>query len=255
MTRNGRTVPGAHGSLPPSPGGCAQTTVVDSSKQDSPCTEFAAHAGAALRALLSMVRHELGSIAMVCADADADASGCPSLHSVASGERLATDLLCFARRQDLAPAAFAPGPFLTELANLLRRGLDRNIEVQVHVDDACPLVHADPQALKHALISVAINARDAMPEGGHLRLHAAPTELDGSKCGVALAVSDTGTGMTAEVAARAASPFFSTKPNSPMSGLGLAAVDGFARQSGGSMSLHTGYGTGTTVTLLLPARW
>jgi signal transduction histidine kinase len=146
-----------------------------------------------------------------------------------------------------------PRLFLNDFAALLRGALDRNTEVRVQVDDLCPLLWVDVRALEHALISLVTNARDAMPEGGRLGLHAGPTDLIDGSPGVAIAVTDTGFGMPPDVASCAASPFFTTKVNRPMAGLGLAAVQGFTRQSGGSMALQTAQGTGTTVTLNLPA--
>ena len=220
------------------------------SECDSMGIELAAQAGLALKAFVALVQLE-SLVPGKAADMGASAEG--ARRRIARGERLADALLSFAGCRALHPAAVATRPLLNDVAGLLRHTLDASIEVQVEVADSCPVLWLDPQALEDALLDLAINARDAMPEGGLLAFHAVPKRLDGARPGVARAVSDTGAGMTDHVAARAARPLFTTKPNSPMAGLGLASVDGFARQSGGSMELQTAPGAGTTITLHVPA--
>ena len=220
----------------------------DGGRLDSVEIDLAAHAGNALKEFVALVQFEL----LAAAASDAGGDGIRRTSSIARGERVADALLSFAGRRTLTPVAVAPRPLLNSLAAQLRGALDRNVEVHVEVADSCPLLWLDPQALEDALLDLAINARDAMPDGGRLVLCAVAEQLDDSKPGVAITVSDTGIGMTDQIANQARRPFFTTKENSPMTGLGLAAVDGFARQSGGSMELRTAPGAGTTVTLHLP---
>lgn len=123
----------------------------------------------------------------------------------------------------------------------------------VEVERGCAACHADAQALDDALLHLIVNARDAMPDGGCLGLsaHEGGWLADDSPA-VALSVSDSGVGMTADVAERAALPFFTTKMNAPWAGMGLSAVHGFVRQSGGTMAVRSSPNAGTTVTLNLP---
>lgn len=220
------------------------------SKCDPIGIDLAAQAGLALKAFVAFVERE-SLVTHGATEGGASAEGVR--RSVARGERLADALLSFAGRRTLDPAAVAPRSLLNHVAGLLQNTLDGRIKVQVEVADSCPVLWLDPHAFEDALLDLAINARDAMPEGGLLVFRAFPKKLDGTRPGVALAVSDTGVGMTDHVATRAVRPFFTTKENSPMAGLGLASVDGFARQSGGSMELQTAPGAGTTITLHLPA--
>src|SRR5664280_1372941 len=123
----------------------------------------------------------------------------------------------------------------------------------VEVERGCAACHADAQALDDALLHLIVNARDAMPDGGCLGLsaHEGGWLTDDSPA-VALSVSDSSVGMTADVAERAALPFFTTKMNAPWAGMGLSAVHGFVRQSGGTMAVRSSPNAGTTVTLNLP---
>ncbi|WP_338662999.1 ATP-binding protein [Pararoseomonas sp. SCSIO 73927] len=174
------------------------------------------------------------------------------------GADLTRRLLTFARRQALRPEPIALGPWMAELGTMLSRSLQADIAVEIEVaGDAWP-VHADPSELELALTNLALNARDAMPKGGTLRVAARNAVLDGTEEPdglrgefLRLDVSDTGTGMEPEVLARAFEPFFTTKPGSG-SGLGLAHAYGFARQSGGAARVRSRTGHGTCVTLHLP---
>jgi signal transduction histidine kinase len=169
-------------------------------------------------------------------------------------DRLAAELLAYAGRQELVPAAVEPLPLLRSMADRLGGALDHRIEVVVEVERDCAACHADARALADALLRLVANARDAMPDGGCLRLSAhGGCRLRDDSPAVALSVSDSGGGMTADVAERAAWPFFTTKTNDPWAGMGLPAVEGFARQSGGSMAVQSSPNAGTTVTLYLPS--
>ena len=184
------------------------------------------------------------------------------------GAELTGKLLAFSRRQVLQPSALNVSQLLHSLADMLRRTLDQRIRIEVQVADDCPPVLADPGQLESALLNIAINARDAMREGGCLRFSAQACKLlpaavrnnlddpsapeDGF---VAIAVADTGSGMTDAVKQRAFEPFFTTKEAGRGTGLGLSTVYGFVRQSKGAIALDSAPGAGTTLTLYLPRPW
>jgi PAS domain S-box-containing protein len=177
------------------------------------------------------------------------------------GAELTAKLLAFSRRQMLLPRPVDLPTMLQPLAALLRRTLDARIHIEVHVAADCPPCLADPGQLESALLNIAINARDAMPEGGLLRFVATPCatpppSADGTtwrRGGVALSVQDSGVGMSEAVVARAFEPFFTTKEAGRGTGLGLATVHGFAHQSKGAVAIDSRVGVGTTVTLYLPS--
>jgi PAS domain S-box-containing protein len=159
-------------------------------------------------------------------------------------------LLAFSRRQLLQPARVDVAAMLQSLADMLKRTLDQRVRIDVDATPDCLPVLADPGQLESALLNIAINARDAMPEGGELSF-SARTADDGE---VAIAVSDTGSGMSDEVRERAFEPFFTTKAKGRGTGLGLSTVYGFVKQSKGMVELDSMPGRGTTVTMRLP-RW
>ncbi|MEO7850955.1 MAG: ATP-binding protein, partial [Rubrivivax sp.] len=210
------------------------------------------------------VLEELPSLA---ADAHGRQLVAAALRAAGRGAELTGKLLAFARRQVLQPEAVDVAAMLPSLADMLRRTLDHRIVIDVAVDAACPSVLADPGQLESALLNIAINARDAMPDGGTLRFRAEPVaalpvalhgELDdprGAGTGfVAIAISDTGCGMPDEVKERAFEPFFTTKVAGRGTGLGLSTVYGFVKQSRGAVAIDTGETGGTTLTLYLPQR-
>jgi len=153
---------------------------------------------------------------------------------------------------------------LESLADMLRRTVDQRIRIEVRAAAGCPPCKADAGQLESALLNIAINARDAMPQGGVLRfacgpLQHLPADLPGAFGGeaaphgyVAIAITDTGAGMPEEVRERAFEPFFTTKEAGRGTGLGLSTVYGFARQSHGAVQLESRPGAGTTVTLCIP---
>jgi PAS domain S-box-containing protein len=186
--------------------------------------------------------------------------------AVRRGAALTRQLLAFARKQPLDPRVLDPGRLLREQGELLRRTLGETIEVQATAADDVWNVSADPNQLENAILNLAVNARDAIMSGGpqsvgRVTLEARNVVLDaryaaahaGVEAGeyVCVAVSDSGPGMPPEVAARAFEPFFTTKPAGEGTGLGLAQVYGFAKQSGGHAALYTEPGHGTTVRLYL----
>jgi signal transduction histidine kinase/FixJ family two-component response regulator len=185
-----------------------------------------------------------------------------SLWAAQRGGTLTSQLLAFARKQPLAPAAIDLAATLPELVPLLRRTLGEHIDVRF-VDSAglWPAM-ADPAQLESAVLNLALNARDAMPGGGRLTIEIANKVLDEDYARahaevtsgnyIMVAVSDTGHGMTPEVAARVFEPFFTTKTEGRGSGLGLAMVFGFIKQSGGHVKVYSEPGEGTAVKMYLP---
>jgi CheY-like chemotaxis protein len=144
---------------------------------------------------------------------------------------------------------------------MLRRVLGDRVELEITGEDAGQVI-VDPVELDNAVLNLAFNARDAMPEGGRLlvSIHAAEIDLDAAQgepdlrpgSYVEMSLTDTGAGMAPEVLARAFEPFFTTKPQGKGTGLGLATVYGFVKQSGGHVSIYSEVGRGTTVNLYLP---
>jgi len=182
------------------------------------------------------------------------------------GAELTGKLLAFSRRQVLQPVAIDSHALLHSLADMLRRTLDQRIRIEIDTAPGCPPVMADPGQLESALLNIAINARDAMPEGGTLRFctelcGALPMALrsqrndprgDASARFVAISIADSGTGMSEEVKEHAFEPFFTTKEVGRGTGLGLSTVYGFVHQSRGAVAIDSKIGHGTTVTLYLP---
>jgi PAS domain S-box-containing protein len=181
------------------------------------------------------------------------------------GAELTSKLLAFSRRQVLQPTAVDVGALVHSLADMLRRTLDQHVRIVVDVADDCPAALADPVQLEAALLNIAINARDAMPEGGVLRFGAdivgelpvaIARELDDVRAPatsfVAISIADSGTGMSDEVRERAFEPFFTTKTAGRGTGLGLSTVHGFVKQSRGAVLLESSPGGGTTVVLYIP---
>lgn len=178
------------------------------------------------------------------------------------GATLTGQLLAFARKQPLAPAAIDLAATMPDLIPLLRRTLGEHIEVRyVETSGLWPAM-ADPAQLESAVLNLALNARDAMPGGGRLTIELGNKVLDHEYARhhaevtpgdyAMVAVSDTGHGMTQEVVARVFEPFFTTKPDGKGTGLGLAMVFGFVKQSGGHVKIYSEPGEGTTVKLYLP---
>ncbi|MDO9710689.1 ATP-binding protein [Paracraurococcus lichenis] len=175
------------------------------------------------------------------------------------GAELTRRLLSFARRQALRPEPLDVQAWLQDMRELLARALRGDIAIEIEVPEDLWWARVDPGELELAVLNLGVNARDAMPQGGTLRICAENVELDAltdpDRLGgpfVRLSVTDTGTGMPPEVLARVFEPFFSTKDIGQGTGLGLAQVYGFARQSGGTARVRSRLGEGTTVTLLLP---
>jgi PAS domain S-box-containing protein len=184
------------------------------------------------------------------------------LKSATRGAELTQRLLAFSRRQPLRPRRIDLADLLAGMSGLLQRTLGATIAIETLVaPDPWP-ASADPGQVENALLNLAINARDAMPGGGKLTVECANVRLDEAYVAqdpeaavgdyVVLAVSDTGTGMTPAVRSQAFEPFFTTKDVGEGSGLGLSMVYGFAKQSGGHVTIYSEAGRGTTVKLYLP---
>jgi CheY-like chemotaxis protein/anti-sigma regulatory factor (Ser/Thr protein kinase) len=171
-------------------------------------------------------------------------------------------LLAFSRRQPLEAKPVDVNRLVAGMAELVRHALGESISTETVLGGRIWSVLIDANQLESAILNLVVNARDAMPEGGRLTIETANTHLDDDyvaahaelKAGqyVMIAVSDTGVGMTADVAAKAFDPFFTTKDIGKGTGLGLSQVYGFMKQSGGHVQLYSEPGHGTTVKLYLP---
>jgi PAS domain S-box-containing protein len=174
------------------------------------------------------------------------------------GSEITRSLLAVARRTTLAPRDIGIEESLAEMAPLLRQVAGKQITIALDVCCLRAVIHVDSGAFSNVMLNLVINARDAMPDGGALTVRAIESEMRSDddaqprRC-IAIDVTDTGGGMTADIAARAFDPFFTTKSRGHGTGLGLAMVYAFARQSGGDAKIISAPGTGTTVRLLLPA--
>ena len=179
------------------------------------------------------------------------------------GAALTRQLLIFSRRDVVRLEVLDLNQVLAEMEKLLRRTLGEHVRLDTRPGEGLAPVEADPGQLEQVVVNLAVNARDAMPQGGHLVIETSNVELDEAFCTlhdlprsgryVRLVVSDTGGGMTREVAEHAFEPFFTTKAKGEGTGLGLATVYGILKEAGGSVQLYSEPGVGTTVKVYLPA--
>ena len=196
----------------------------------------------------------------------------PELHEVADGirdaalrsARLTRQLLAFSRKAPPRARDVDAHAIVDDVVALLARSIDKRIAVRTELTAAPAFVRVDPDRLHSALLNVALNARDAMPEGGMLEFQTREVELDGARCAelvpfelepgryVEVRVRDTGTGLSAEASAHLFEPFFTTKGVGRGSGLGLPEVYGTVKVYRGAVTVESAPGQGTTVTLLLP---
>jgi PAS domain S-box-containing protein len=182
-----------------------------------------------------------------------------AMQSAERARTLVQRLLAFARRQPLQPIPVDIGKLIYGMADLIGSTTGPQIRVAVEVEDDLPPAKADPNQLEMALLNLGVNARDAMPEGGTLRITA---RLDKVAIGdtatlkpgdyIRISVADTGTGMDGATLARAVEPFFSTKGIGKGTGLGLSMVHGLASQLGGALTITSNLGVGTNIELWLP---
>jgi CheY-like chemotaxis protein len=171
-------------------------------------------------------------------------------------------LLAFARRQPLDPKPVDVSKLVMSMDDLLRRTMSEAIQLEIFTSEGLSLTLCDPNQLESAILNLAINARDAMPDGGKLIIETTESYLDSTYVAtqqdvtpgqyVTISVSDTGSGMPADVLSQAFDPFFTTKPIGEGTGLGLSMVYGFATQSEGHVRIYSEVGRGTTVKVYLP---
>jgi len=208
----------------------------------------------------------LGNLQLIERDVTHDAAISKKLatamRAAMRGAELTKNLLSFARRQVLDPVIIDLGKQLPVFAELIQRTLDDSIEMQLTIPDELWLIEADLGQLENAILNLVINARDAMPQGGTLMLSARNVHPDaGFRSAnpdlthddyVAISVRDTGSGIPEQVLNRVFEPFFTTKEAGKGSGLGLAMVHGFAKQSGGTVQVDSEVGKGTCISIYLP---
>jgi PAS domain S-box-containing protein len=176
------------------------------------------------------------------------------------GGRLTERLLTFARRRQLQPTRLSLNDQISDMSELLRRSLGENIKLTTNLAPLIGSVRADPSEFENAILNLVINARDAMPNGGSIVIETDRyrVERDDSSSKlpvgdyVQISVSDTGSGMSPEILNRAFEPFFTTKAPGKGTGLGLSTILGFAQQSGGTVTVYSEVGHGTTVNIYLP---
>jgi signal transduction histidine kinase/CheY-like chemotaxis protein len=208
---------------------------------------------------LQLLRKRIGQGAV----ADLDTYVMRALASTSRAAGLTHRLLAFSRRQPLSPKVVRANPLVLSMQDLLRQTVGEKVELALQLAPGLWTTLCDENQLENAILNLAINARDAMPDGGRLVIGTHNAELDAAYAAalhgvqpgpyVCISVTDTGTGMTAETLAHAFEPFFTTKAVGEGSGLGLSMIYGFARQSEGHARIFSEYGQGTTVRIYLPA--
>ena len=174
-------------------------------------------------------------------------------------QKLVRKLMAFSRKQKLVPELINVNPLITELHGILDRILDKRIEVMFRLDPALGQINADATQVEQVIMNLVLNARDAMPEGGTLTIETANVKVPQETTGMELAddfvmirITDTGTGMSAEVRASIFEPFYTTKQESGGTGLGLATVHGIVNQSGGRIEVDSTVGHGSTFRVYFP---
>ena len=181
--------------------------------------------------------------------------------AVEKGAELTRRLLAFSRRQPLETESLEPNPLIESFGELLERTLGEQIALECHLADNMPRIRTDPSQLESAILNLAVNARDSMPDGGLLTIESQLAEVDENyarrndlKPGeyVLLAVTDTGNGIPKDIINQVFEPFFTTKETGKGSGLGLSMIYGFMKQTGGHVNIYSEAGCGTTVRLYFP---
>jgi signal transduction histidine kinase len=203
--------------------------------------------------LLTVVLGNVDMLSRKAEDPDRRARRIDAVRQAAErGRDLTRQLLAFSRRQHLRPMNVDVDRLIREFTPLLRQAVGEAVTVELSLHDETVLcAHVDPTQLETALLNLAVNARDAMPEGGALSISTAVEPADDGDC-VTISVKDTGVGMSPEVRDRVFEPFFTTKEVGKGSGLGLSQVYGFVRQSEGEVQLDSVVGQGSTFRLRLP---
>ncbi|WP_296218843.1 ATP-binding protein [uncultured Sphingomonas sp.] len=185
-----------------------------------------------------------------------------AMAGVTRGAKLASQLLAFGRRQPLEPKVINLGRLVRSMDDLLRRSIGEDVEIETIVAGGLWNTLIDPSQIENAILNLAINARDAMANGGRLTIEASNAFLDEEYCRqhedvnpgqyVMIAVTDTGSGIPRELIDQVFEPFFSTKPEGKGTGLGLSMVHGLVKQSGGHVKIYSEVDEGTTIRLYLP---
>ncbi|WP_161974225.1 PAS domain S-box protein [Rhizobium deserti] len=213
--------------------------------------------------LLQVVAGNLQLLAKdVIGNAKAERRVTNAMAGVSRGAKLASQLLAFGRRQPLDPKVINIGRFVRDMDDMLRRSIGEAIEIETVVAGGLWNCLADPAQVENAVLNLAINARDAMAGHGRLTIELGNAYLDDDYASrheevepgqyVVLSVTDTGSGIPADMLDLVIEPFFSTKPEGKGTGLGLSMVFGFAKQSGGHVKIYSEVGHGTTVKMYLP---
>jgi len=207
---------------------------------------------------LDMMRRRIAEGRIEEVDRYLDAAGAAAERAAALTQRL----LAFSRRQPLDPKPVEINALIGAMAALIEQALNERIDFKLALAPDLPSGVIDPHQLENAILNLALNARDAMPDGGALTIETSLVDLDAAHVAtrpdvapgryLAIAVSDTGVGMAPELVQKAFDPFFTTKPLGQGTGLGLSMVYGFAQQSGGAVRIHSQVGVGTAVKLYLP---
>jgi CheY-like chemotaxis protein len=188
------------------------------------------------------------------------------LHTVRTsaerGAELVKQVLGFARGMEGARSAVDPGQMISEVSRIIRETFPKRVELSLHLDPELPSVIGDPTQIQQVLLNLCLNARDALPEGGHLEISAQPLSIDSPTVGtvpdarpgdyVQITVRDDGTGMSKEIQERVFEPFFTTKEVGAGTGLGLSTTAGIVRSHDGFLTLESTEGIGTTVKIHLP---
>ncbi|HXA41497.1 MAG TPA: PAS domain S-box protein [Candidatus Solibacter sp.] len=214
--------------------------------------------------LLAVIVNYAGFVAEEVGDNESLKSDVEEIRKAAErAAALTHQLLIFGRREVIQPRVLDLNSVIADMEKLLRRTLGEHIDLRIRLAPDLASIKADPSQLDQVLVNLAINARDAMSGGGALMINTANSDLDEEYARmhpdvapgryVCLTVSDTGSGMSAEVKARALEPFFTTKARGEGSGLGLATVYGIVTQAEGQIELYSEHGHGTTFKLYFPA--
>ena len=188
-----------------------------------------------------------------------------AIDAARKGAGLTRQMLAFARKQELEPRDVKVNELVAGIEPLISRTIGEQVELKSDLMKGDPIAVIDPSQLESAILNLAINARDAMPRGGHLTIETQPVFLDRNYAEkhqevtpghyVMVAVSDTGTGMSGELLEKVFQPFFTTKEQGKGSGLGLSMVYGFIKQSGGHINVYSEVGHGTAIKMYLPRKF